>query len=195
MTSPFCRECRYFDASPGPARLIPPGPAKCTHSDTRDLVGDAVSAMMARRDDFGACGPEGKLFEERGPEPEPVKRPRWPFVLGLLIVGIVLYVSLSGCGLSNEQLRIAYHAANVADGGTTVARDPRCMVEGNPALGSNPSDPKVWLFVGLQSLLYELICSGPAREQGEEKACRIAFLGLKGITLAWNGSQLAKGCD
>lgn len=123
-----------------------------------------------------------------------IRRPRWPFVLGLIIVGIVLAISLSGCGLTNTQLRVAYHATNAADAGTTIARDPRCMVEGNPALGSDPGDGKVLVFALLQSALYEWLCSGPAREQGEEKACRIAFLGLKGLTVGWNASQLAKGC-
>ena len=109
-------------------------------------------------------------------------------------VAVAVCVLLSGCSLSNGQLRVAYHAANAVDAGTTLARDPRCMVEGNPALGSNPSDAAVVGFVLLQSLAYEAICSGPARREGEEKACRIAFLGLKGLTVAWNTSQLAKGC-
>jgi len=124
-----------------------------------------------------------------------IRRPRWPFVLGLIVVGLVLAISLSGCGLTNTQLRVAYHATNAADGWTTLERDPRCMVEGNPVLGSDPTDAAVVGFVLLQSALYEWLCSGPAREQGEEKACRIAFLGLKGLTVGWNLSQLHKGCE
>lgn len=108
---------------------------------------------------------------------------------------LVAAFSLSGCAMSNAQLRTAYHATNAADGWTTLERDPRCMVEGNPVLGRDPTDAAVVGFVLLQSLLYEAICSGPAREQGEEKACRIAFLGLKGITVGWNLSQLHKGCE
>ena len=118
---------------------------------------------------------------------------RWPFWL-MFALCVLFLMTCTGCSLSNGQLRVAYHVTNAADAYTTLERDPRCMVEGNPVLGSDPSDGKVIGFVLLQSLLYEAICSGPAREQGEEKACRIAFLGLKGLTVAWNTSQLAKGC-
>ena len=108
----------------------------------------------------------------------------------IFAVALWLTLSLSGCSLSNGQLRVAYHAANAVDAGTTLARDPR-----NPVLGRDPSDGKVLAFALAQSLLYELICSGPARRQGEEKACRIGFLALKGATDFWNFSQLAKGCN
>ena len=125
-----------------------------------------------------------------------IRRPIGSRLLLVVIFALALWLTLTltGCSLSNGQLRVAYHATNAADAYTTLERDPRCMVEGNPVLGSDPSDGKVIGFVLLQSLLYEAICSGPAREQGEEKACRIAFLGLKGLTVAWNTSQLAKGC-
>ena len=113
----------------------------------------------------------------------------------IFAVALWLTLTLTGCSMSNGQLRVAYHAANAVDAGTTLARDPRCMVEGNPALGRDPSDGKVLAFALAQSLLYELICSGPARRQGEEKACRIGFLALKGATDFWNFSQLAKGCN
>ena len=113
----------------------------------------------------------------------------------IFAVALWLTLSLSGCSLSNGQLRVAYHAANAVDAGTTLARDPRCMVEGNPVLGSDPTDAAVVGFVLLQSLAYEAICSGPARRQGEEKACRIAFLGLKALTVGWNVSQLSRGCN
>lgn len=113
----------------------------------------------------------------------------------IFVLALWLTLSLSGCSLSNDQLRVAYHATNAADAYTTLERDPRCMVEGNPVLGRDPTDAQVLAFVGLQSVLYELICSGPARRQGEEKACRIAFLGLKALTVGWNVSQLQKGCN
>ena len=113
----------------------------------------------------------------------------------IFAVALWLTLSLAGCAFSNEQLRAAYHATNAADAYTTMERDPRCMVEGNPVLGSDPTDAAVVGFVLLQSLAYEAICSGPARRQGEEKACRIAFLGLKALTVGWNVSQLRKGCD
>ena len=113
----------------------------------------------------------------------------------IFALALWLTLSLSGCALSNDQLRVAYHATNAADAYTTMERDPRCMVEGNPVLGSDPTDAAVVGFVLLQSLAYEAICSGPARRQGEEKACRIAFLGLKALTVGWNVSQLQKGCN
>lgn len=115
-------------------------------------------------------------------------------VVIIFALALWLTLTLSGCAMSNGQLRVAYHATNAADAYTTVERDTSCMVEGNPVLGRDPTDAAVLAFVGLQSLLYELICSRKAREHGEEKACRIAFLGLKVITVGWNASQLAKGC-
>lgn len=116
-------------------------------------------------------------------------------VVIIFALALWLTLTLSGCAMSNGQLRVAYHATNAADAGTTLARDERCMIEGNPVLGRDPPDAVVVGFVLLQSLLYEAICSGPARRQGEEKACRIAFLGLKVATVGWNVSQLQKGCD
>jgi len=118
-------------------------------------------------------------------------------LLLVLIFALALWLTLtlSGCAMTNDQLRVAYHATNAADAYTTVERDTSCMVEGNPVLGRDPTDAAVVGFVLLQSALYEWLCSGPAREQGEEKACRIAFLGLKGLTVGWNLSQLHKGCN
>lgn len=116
-------------------------------------------------------------------------------IVVIFALALWLTLSLSGCSLSNGQLRVAYHATNAADAYTTLERDPRCMVEGNPVLGRDPTDAQVLAFVGLQSLLYELICSGPARRQGEEKACRIGFLILKSAAVGWNISQHQKGCD
>lgn len=108
---------------------------------------------------------------------------------------LLLLHFLTGCASwSNEQLRVGYHVANAADAGMTMGRDRECMTEGNPVLGSDPSNGLVVAFAIGQSLLYEAICSGPARNQGQEKACRIGFLWVKVITDGWNASQLAKGC-
>lgn len=106
---------------------------------------------------------------------------------------VFLALALTGCATwSNAELRTAYHVANAADAGMTLARDPACMSEGNPFLGGDPSNATVALFAVAQSALYELICSN-ADEQ--EKTCRVAFLWVKLATDAWNISTLARGCE
>jgi hypothetical protein len=105
----------------------------------------------------------------------------------------LLVASATGCATwSNEQLAVAYHAANAADAGMTLARDRAGMYEGNPIAGSDPSDARVVGLALLISGAYELVCHHAG---DEEKTCRVAFLWVKLATDAWNAGQLAKGCE
>ena len=103
---------------------------------------------------------------------------------------------LSACAATPEQLRVAYHAANVVDAGETLARDPACLSEGNPWLGDNPSDGKVALFALAQSLIYEAIYWHiEEHDLSDRLAFGRVFLGVKLVAVGWNAGQLAKGCN
>lgn len=109
---------------------------------------------------------------------------------------IILALALQACALSPEQLRAAYHAANAADAAATMARDPACLSEGNPLLGSNPSDSTVALFALGQSFIYEMIYRHLADgDLNDRLAFGRVFLGIKFVTVGWNASMLAKGCN
>jgi hypothetical protein len=114
---------------------------------------------------------------------------------GLILGGAVLCVLVAGCAATPEQLRVAYHATNVADAGATLARDPACMSEGNPLLGSDPPDSAVLGYMVLQGLIYEGIFR---HIRDHDEADRLAFgrvfLGLKVLTVGWNAALLARGC-
>ena len=114
----------------------------------------------------------------------------------LALTLIALAFALQGCAMSPEQLRVAYHATNVADAATTAARDPACLSEGNPLLGSNPSDSTVALFALGQSFIYEMIYRHLAdHDLNDRLAFGRVFLGIKFVTVGWNASMLAKGCN
>ena len=109
---------------------------------------------------------------------------------------ILLLLLAAGCSLTPEQLRVAYHAANAADAGTTMARDPACMSEGNPFLGSDPSSGKVALFALAQSLIYEgIYWHIEDHAEYDRLAFGRVFLGVKLVTVGWNASLLARGCN
>lgn len=115
----------------------------------------------------------------------------------LLVVLAVALLS-GGCAVWNspEHLREAYHVANAVDMGETLARDPACMSEGNPFMGSDPPDSTVIGYAIAQSLIYEgLYHHLKDHPESERKAFGRVFLVFKGVTIGWNASILAKGCD
>lgn len=115
-----------------------------------------------------------------------------------LLVALAATTMLSGCAVWNspENLRMAYHAANVVDTAETLSRDPACMSEGNPFLGNDPPDSTVVGYALLQSLIYEGIYHAiEDTNDSNRKAFGRVFLVLKGVTIGWNASILAKGCN
>ena len=104
---------------------------------------------------------------------------------------------LSACAMTPEQLRTTYHATKLVDAGTTMARDPACMSEGNPMLGRNPTDQKVLAYVAAQMLIYEGIYHY-LKHKGDESE-RLAFGRVFAVVAAVgpvnNAYQLARGCD
>lgn len=110
--------------------------------------------------------------------------------------GAVLCALIAGCAATPEQLRIAYHGANLADMGTTLARDPACMSEGNPILGDDPSDGSVVAFALLQSLIYEGIYRHIRdHDESDRLAFGRVFLGLKLLVVGNNARLLERGCQ
>lgn len=119
--------------------------------------------------------------------------------MGRLFLTLCLLL-LSGCATMNranpQYLRVAFHGMNAADFGTTIARDPTCMSEGNPWLGSNPSDAQVATLALIQSAIYEgLYWWVREYRPAERQAFGWAFLIVKSLGVGWNVSQLSKGCD
>lgn len=105
---------------------------------------------------------------------------------------VALCLALAGCGLSNQQLRVAYHAANVADAGTTMYGMDHGCEEGNPLLGSHPNDATVAAVAVGSALLYEWVC-GNADES--ERACRVMFLGAKLLFAGANTYTISQECN
>jgi hypothetical protein len=117
-----------------------------------------------------------------------------------LITTLLMVALLSGCATMNQTdpqvLRVAFHGMNAADAGTTMARDPACMSEGNPWLGDDPSDGQVAALALLQSAIYEgLYWWVREYRPAEQQAFGWAFLIVKSLAVGWNINQLAEGCD
>jgi hypothetical protein len=117
-----------------------------------------------------------------------------------LLCALLAAVALSGCATMDranpQYLRAAFHTMNVADAGTTMARDPACMSEGSWMLGDDPSDGQIAAVVLAQSAIYEgLYWWVREYRPAEQQAFGWAFLIVKSLGVGWNAGQLAKGCD
>jgi hypothetical protein len=68
MTEKFCRDCKHRDNSL---------PFYCYHPDNGidPVMGKPKSVSCVKNRGFGSCGPAGRLFEGR--EPEPYRPPAW----------------------------------------------------------------------------------------------------------------------
>lgn len=102
---------------------------------------------------------------------------------------VVLVMLLSAC--TTQQVRVAYHAFNAADVGTTLYGLDHGCSEGNPLLGDSPSDATVVAFGLAQSGLAELVCGNAG---DEERICWVAFTVVKVLATGWNASQIAREC-
>lgn len=107
-----------------------------------------------------------------------------------LLLSLLLFVS--GCAMTNEQLRWAYHGTNLADASTTVYGLNHGCKEGNPLLGEDPSDATIALFAVGSSVLYELVCNNAGEG---ERACRVAFLGVKALMVGANAYTISTSCN
>lgn len=108
---------------------------------------------------------------------------------------LFLLLLLTGCAMTPEQLRVAYHGANAMDAGTTAYGIEHGCNEANPMLGQSPSTGTVVAFAAVQSALYELIYWAlKDRDESERLAFGRAFLVVKGLGVGWNAGQIAKGC-
>jgi len=117
-----------------------------------------------------------------------------------MLCALLIAATLSGCATMNQtdpqKLRLAFHGMNIADAGTTMARDPACMSEGNPLLGDDPSDGQVAALALAHAAIYEgLFWWVREYRPNEQQAFGWAFLIVKSLGVGWNVSQLAKGCD
>ena len=122
------------------------------------------------------------------------------WVAGLTVALLMVFVLavLSGCATWNspERLRTAFHATNAIDVGATTLRDPTCMSEANPLMGSDPSTGSVVLLGGLVSLIYEgIYWSLEDADLSERLAFGRSFLVVKGLGTAWTVNTVSHRCN
>jgi hypothetical protein len=93
-----------------------------------------------------------------------------------------IFLLLSGCAATPEQLRVVYHVTNAADVATSIDGLNRGCREANPFLSGHPSSGEVAAIGLLYSALYEVIYhSMRDRPEGDRKAFGWALLVVKAI--------------
>lgn len=117
------------------------------------------------------------------------------YVLLAILIGFIL-AGLQGCtSMSVDQLRWTFHTANAVDVGTTLHGLDQGCTEGSPLAGGTDNKATIVGLGLLASGAAEFVCGHVAAEQGQEKACWIAFTWVKLLAGSANAYTINRGCQ